>query len=462
MADSYKTITNIPGWVEMLTSDGVPDSVATLYKRVPILFRAIQLRCDALSSVPVNIYKGEENEVEWPYPTKLGELLWRWEASLLLSGGAFGEIVTNKSGFRKDVRYRNPFDISTKYENGIISFRQNSSGATWQNDPRAGKYEMFYAAEYDPTQDVLPGIGSAMASTVDAKLLYAISKFPEMYFEGGAMPVTLLGIDTNDRQEIERIQTWFKRSATAIKNAFRILGVRAGSITPTTLTPSLDTLAFPELNDIAKDNIAMAFGIKQTLLDSESANYATASEDRKSFYTETIMPRARLFEDALNTQLLARDGLRIEFKFSEMDIFQKDESERADLLHKFMNSNMPIELALDLAGYDLTDEQMAVLRAHNKNVITPETQLEEEVVEEVQPTGGVPNVKPEDAQETELRKWQKMAEKRIRDGKELRAFESDLIEPSLHGAITGALEAVKTAEEVKNVFDSVIEWRGYP
>lgn len=462
MAEAYKTITNVPGWVDMLTSDGVPDSVATLYKRVPILFRAVQLRCDAISSVPVNIYKGEENEVEWPYPTKLGELLWRWEASLLLSGGAFGEIVTNKSGFRKDIRYRNPFDMTAKYENGIISFRQNSSGATWQNDPRAGKYEMLYLAEYDPTQDVLPGIGSAMASTVDSKLLYAISKFPEMYFEGGAMPVTLLGIDTNDRQEIERIQTWFKRSATAIKNAFRILGVRAGSITPTTLTPSLDTLAFPELNDIAKDNIAMAFGVRQTMLDSAAANYATAQEDRLAFYEDTVKPRARMFEDALNTQLLSRDGLKIEFKFNEMDIFQTDESERADLLHKLMNSNMPIELALDLAGYDLTDEQMAVLRAHNKNVITPETQLEEEVVEEVQPTGGVPNVKPEDAQETELRKWQKFAEKRVKEGKDLREFESSVIEPSLHGAITGALEGAKSVEEVKSIFDSVIAWRDYP
>ena len=53
----------------------------------------------------------------------------------------------------------------------------------------------------------------------------------------------------------------------------------------------------------------MAFGIKQTLLDSEAANYATAQEDRLSFYEDTIKPRARIFEDALNTRLLARDGL---------------------------------------------------------------------------------------------------------------------------------------------------------
>jgi len=449
MADTFKTITNVPGWVEMLTSDGVPDSVATLYKRVPILFRAVQLRCDAISSVPVNIYKGEENEVEWPYPTKLGELLWRWEASLLLSGGAFGEIIKNKSGFRKDVRYRNPFDMSVKYDNGIIDFKQNSSGVTWQNDPKAGKFEMVYIPEYDPAQDVLPGVGSAMAATVDAKLLYSISKFPEMYFEGGAMPVTLLGIDTNDRAEIERIQNWFKKSATAIKNAFRVLGIRAGSITPTTLTPPLSELAFPELNDIAKDNISMAFGIRQTMLDSTAANYATAQEDRLAFYEDTIKPRARLFADTLNTQLLARDGLRIEFKFGEMDLFQKDENDRADLLGKLSSAGLPIEVALQLAGYELSDEQTAMLAAHQE-------QLDEREDAEVElPEANEPEV-------NELRKWQKMAEKRVKDGKEMREFESALIDPALHGAISGALESVKTVEEVKHLFNSVIEWRNYP
>ena len=443
MADTYKTITNVPGWVEVLTSDGVPDSVATLYKRVPIFFRAVQLRCDALASVPVKLYKGEDKEVEWPYPTKLGELLWRWEASCLLSGAAFGEIITNKTGYRKDVRYRNPFDMTVKYDQGVITFKQNSSGASWANDLNTGKYEMVYISEYDPSQDILPGVGAGIASKIDAKLLYAIGKFPEMYFEGGAMPVTLLGIDTNDRNEIERVQNWFKRSATAIKNAFRVVGMRAGSITATTLTPPLKDLAFPELDTIAKDNIAMAFGIKQTLLDSEAANYATAQEDRLSFYEDTIKPRARMFEDALNTQLLARDGMRLEFKFEEMDIFQEDEGDRAELLNKLVLAGIPIELALDLAGYTLTDEQAAMLNARQE-------QLDEREPEQV------------DEQEAELRRWQRMAEKRIKEGKGLREFETSIIEPSLHGAISGALENAKTVSDVKRVFDSVIEWRGYP
>ena len=438
MADSYKTITNVPGWVDLLTTDGVPDTLASLYKAVPILYRVIQLRCDALSGVPVKVMKGEEDEAGWPYPTPLASLIWKWEASLLLSGAAYGEIIANKSGFRKDVQFRNPFDMSTKYAQGVIDFRQDSSGATWKNDLKAGKFEMVYFAEYDPSQDVLPGVGAGKASNIDAKLLYAISKFPEMYFEGGAMPVTLLGIDTNDKGEIERIQNWFRRSVTSIKNAFRVLGVRAGSITPTTLTPPMKDLAFTELNAIAKDNIALAFGVKKTMLDSEAANYATAQEDRLSFYEDVIKPRAHKFADVLNEQLLARDGLRIEFQLNKLDIFQEDENERADVLNKLTASGLPTRLALDLAGFVLSEEQEALFSEQEA-----ETQ-------------------PEDEQVAELRKWQRMAEKRAKEGKEIREFESSVIEPSLQGAIAGALETAKSADDVRRVFHSAIEWRNYP
>ena len=112
---NYKAITETPGWMNRLLGDGVPDSAATLYKSVPYLFRVIQLRCDTLSSVPIKLYKTKDiedlEEQNWPYPSSLDQLLWKWEASALLSGAAYGEIVKNKSGYQKDVQYRNPFDM---------------------------------------------------------------------------------------------------------------------------------------------------------------------------------------------------------------------------------------------------------------------------------------------------------------------------------------------------------------
>ena len=446
MARTYKSITEIPGWFDNLTSDGVPDSLATLYKQVPYLFRVVQLRCDALSSVPIKIYKGEGDnaiEKEWPYPTSIQQLLWKWEASALLAGAAYGEIVSNDSGVRKNVLYRNPFDMNVSYQDGVIRIQQASSGAVWKNNIYTGDYEMVYIPEFDPAQDLLPGVGSGKAANMDVKLLYALSKFPEMYFEGGAMPVTLLGIDTTDRNEISRIEQWFRKSATSLKNAFRVLGVRAGSITPTTLTPLLKDLAMPEISAEAKHNISVAFGIPKTMLDSEAANYATAQEDRLSFYEDTLKPRARKFESVLNEQLLAKDGMRIEFAFNELDLFQEDEAQRAELLNKLVVSGLPVELALEMAGYKLTDEQAAML-------------VEKQAADDDRRDSG------DDPLTEELGRWMRMAEKRVKEGKSIREFETDIIKAPLHGAISGALESVKTPEDVKAIFDDAIAWQGYP
>lgn len=447
MTGNYKVITETPGWLNRMLGDGVPDSNATLYGKVPYLFRVVQIRCDTLAGIPIRFFvdgKDEEKETEWPYPTPIQHLVWRWEASNLLAGAAYGEIVSNPAGYKKDVIYRNPFDMQVTYEDGVLVFKQHSSGTEWRNDFRAGKYEMVYFAEYDPSQDLLPGIGSGKAANMDAKLLYALAKFPEMYFEGGAMPVTLLGIDSTDKGEITRVQEWFKRSATTIRNAFRVLGIRAGSITPTTLTPPLKDLQMPELSDGAKHNISVAFGVPKTMLDSEAANYATAKEDRKSYYEETIMPRARMFESVLNTQLLEREGMRVEFMFNELDLFQEDEGERAQLLLNLVQAGLPLELALEQAGYDLTEEQAAMLESKPVEIDKPE-----------------PDEQPDEMKE-ELGKWMRFAEKRIKDGKSIREFESDIIPKALHSAISGALETAKSADEVRYLFANVIDWQGYP
>jgi hypothetical protein len=330
--------------------------------------------------------------------------------------------------------------MDVKYKDGIITIKQNSSGEEWKNNIFTDEYEMVYFAEYDPSQDLLPGVSPAISANVDAKLLYALSKFPEMYFEGGAMPVTVVGVDTTDEGEIKRMETFFKKVASGLKNAFRTLGTRANSIDVQTITPPLKDLAMPEINAQARDNLLTAFGVPKTLLDSEAANYATAQEDRKSFYQETIMPRARRYEDILNLQLLRKEDLRLEFSFNELELFQEDENERAELLSKLTFSGLPLELAMRIAGYELTDEEQAMLE---------EKQQEESDDERDELT-------------EELGRWARMAEKRVKDGRDIREFETDIIPGSLHAAITGALESVETPEDVKLIFDNALEWRGYP
>lgn len=449
MADRYKTITEIPGWLNRLTDDGVPDNIATLYASVPILYRVVKLRCDLLSAVPIKLVQGEDKEIQWPYPTRLQELIWKWEASMLLTGAAYGEIIKNRSGYQKDIVYRNPLDMSVRYKgSGVVEFTQQSTGAKWNNDLSAGTYEMLYFAEYDPAQDLLPGVGAGKVAQVNAKLLHALSKFPEMYFEGGAMPVTMLGIETTDKGEVERVAEWFRKSATMIKNAFRVLGVRAKAIDVKTLTPPMKEMAFEELTKIAKDNISLSFGIPKTMLDSEAANYATAKEDRLSVYEDTIKPRTVIYKSGLEQQLLSKERIEVNFDFDEMAIFQEDEQDRASVAQMYYSVVGDKLLALELAGKELTDEQKLMIVKQQEQKDEP----------------GKNNDKQDDKDplDEELKRWQRMAEKRVKEGKTIRAFETDIIPASLHGAISGALESVKSVDEVKRIFAGVIEWQGYP
>jgi len=450
MANHYKTITNVPGWLSDYTDSGLPSGTKALYTTAPLLYRAIRLRADALSAVPVKIMKGE-TEVDWPFPEKLEQLIWRAEVSLMLKGGGYWEKVSNKGRVVKDVQYRNPFDMTVEYKNGTLTFKQGSTGAVWVNDLRKGVYQMVYFADFDPAQDLLPGVGEAEVAQTDARLLAALSKFPEAYFEGGAMPVTLLGIDTTDTGEIERVTNWFKRSATMVKNAFRVLGMRANAFTTTTLTPELDKLAMPELYATAKHNISVAFGIPESMLDTTAANYATAQEARLGYYEDVIKPRARMFENVINTQLLAPD-MEIKFAFEEMQLFQEDESKRADVLAKLKNAGLPLPVAMEIAGY--SEEQIEKV-AQEKEANPPPPQLQQPPQQQAQPEQQTPTA------QDELRRYQRMVEKRVRAGKPPRDFESDVLSQAMLGAIAGQLEGVKDIEDVRAVFKSVL-WGVYP
>ena len=58
---NYKAITNVPGWVEGLTNSGNLSGAAAAYAYVPLVYRAIRLRADALSAVPVQSHQiGEQ------------------------------------------------------------------------------------------------------------------------------------------------------------------------------------------------------------------------------------------------------------------------------------------------------------------------------------------------------------------------------------------------------------------
>jgi HK97 family phage portal protein len=357
-----KAITRIPGWAENFNrGSNALHKPALAYAKVPLIRRAVELRCNSLASLPFEVLNQAGDPVGWQFDTEFRELLWQTEAALLITGAAYWlktggvlELAGRRRVRLADPIFVNPHTVRVDYNQGsdTVTFVQEVGGqpvVRWQRD------EVVYFREYNPTDDIKPGVGAVENAILSAEIMHALNQFAYYYFDGGAMPVVLLGVESNvSRDEIDKLQNYFKRMMTGLKNAMRVIGIRGG-ITPQVLTPPLDTLAMPELSTEARQQVAWSFGVPLTLL-TDAANYATAENHRLSFYQETIVPRAHQLAATINREFYG-GVYELVWQEEQLDLFQTDEASRAGSLQQLVNAGIPLITAMEILGYDLSDEQ---------------------------------------------------------------------------------------------------------
>jgi phage portal protein BeeE len=321
-----------------------------------------------------------------------------------------------------------------KFEDSKFTFTQNGNDrGTWVNIPAANQYEMIYFKEFNISDDTKPGPGAAQVALMSAGLLRYTSDFASKFFEQGAMPVGLLSIEQNiTAEERARAENFFRRMAQGISNAWRILAIR-GPAKIDYLTPPIKDMTMPELRAEARHDIALAFGIPQTLLEN-SANFATAVQHDATFWETTIRPRGNWIAQTFNEQLfnlvkINDKRLHADFAFDEMDVFQEDESVRAGSLLNLVAAGFDLITAADVLGYDLTDDQLARLESLN-------------------------NTEPAQTQaDVQKAKWMRKALKSLEKGKGASvSFESEDIPSDEHARIAGLLSIAKTPAEVRSAF----------
>ena len=367
-----KSIVSIPAWAQALHEGaaGAKDTIntpAAAYAYVPLVYRAVRLRADALTRVPIYFTKLDgETEVPNPFPDcDFMDLLWKTEAALCLQGANYIEkIQTVRSKKTSGLQWVNPLTMNARMVKSnagmVYEFQQGTNGAKFNLDTMIYMREFSLLGDMMPNGSVMPGDSSAKVSLNDAALMRYMSRFAARFFESGAMPITVLQVDgIVDKDEADRIQGWFKRAAAGIRNAFSVLAL-SRAIEPKVISQPLKDLAMPELNQQARHAVALAFGIPQTMLE-DAANYATSAEHRLSFWSDTVRPRGDWLAEQFNRQLFHKMGIQMSFGFDELDIFQEDENQRATSLNSIVtaiNTNPAVATwAMGVLGYDLNEDQ---------------------------------------------------------------------------------------------------------
>jgi len=464
-------------WVYLSGEPVKNDSARTYYKIIPTLFRGVDIRASSIANLPWVIMKGEtEYEISDDYQNKTGlisnmnTMLYLIEASLVLAGSAYWKQEKNPVGYSK-LRHLDPTSMTLdekKAANGVIEWKRN--------EPQPKIYtpkEILYFWYPDPFVEIGPPSSWPVKSALHAcGVLANMDEFARNYFGRGAIKAMLFSMQGASQGVAAEFESWWNKFITGISNAFRTKVVNAESVTPVVVGEGIKELENVTLSQEKREEIAIALSIPMSILFANAANYATAERDKLNWYEDKVVPEARFIASILNEQLYEPLGLRFVFQPETLDIFQEDEKERSMALGYLYNAEVPLDIAMRILGFELTDEDWKRIEEQ----VEQKEQQAEELIGNLIEGGNQQNqgaaFQPEDPKDKpdpfveksidpqqlqrELSLWQNKCLKAVKRGETAAsvAFVPIHIPLDRYEIIVAGLESAESDEEIKKIFAS--------
>lgn len=458
----YKAIEAIPGWYSIAKKAGELYGTIDAYEKVPMYYRAINLRSDALGTVPFQLLRNGE-PVDYPFTTPLENLIQQTERSLMLTGRAFwlrlyrGRVLYGFQFLNPrsiEVTYHADQQIGADYLTGLRFTQKMQNGEVHAQWTIA---DVVYFHEASIKSDINEEVAPARVALQSAQLVYYLERFQSAFFEHGAQPALVLSLDKSvTPPELERMKSHWTRYVENVSNAFKTFFFR-GEVKAQIVTFPLDQMDMAPIQENAVKNIVSTFGVPRTMIEASAANYATADSDRQSFWRETIVPRLAYYERILNEQLFK--PLKYEFAYlpEMLDVFQVDEAARANSLVLLVQAGLPLQYAMQTLGYQNIEQALGLpepeiqevdggVNVDNNTPVNMTPALPDE-----RNSSGLASVRLD-----ELQRYENKATARYKPGKSAAVkFTSDTLPGYLLDYIDTELGSVKKKSEIAEIFAAV-------
>jgi hypothetical protein len=425
---------------------------------VPAVYNAWQARCKAMADLPFTIYSKGDKVVDSSdnYQNAVGFLanprmfFWLCEAALVGFGSTYWNKNKNVYSVTKQLQYFASTTITPKIDpkTGLTGFERKAGVIVTQYKTE----DILYCWLPDPNVEIgAPTMWPLKSALVCAGAMGSINSFVSDFMARGMVKATMLTVEgavPPSPDEKERMETFWNKFMRGVQTKIRVF---SNAVKPTIIGEGMEAFKGVEITTELIQQINTAMGTRQLL---EDENYATANIRQREFYSNIIMPDARLIADALNTQVLNAYGQYLEFEPERLEVFQEDEAQKADslasLVDVFVQAISPdkaLELSLDLLGYELSEEQQQMIT----DGLATKEKARKEAAEAVKPKEE-PNSTPapDDAPMREdMAKWMRKALKKI--GHDV-TFASENIPAEVATSIHAGLPNCKTEAEVKGLF----------
>ena len=404
-------------------------TAATELELVPLVSACVDEISKSLADLPFSVYNqaGDIVDDSDDYKNITGAIpdpytfMWLAGASLVMSGQAYWRKRRNPAGYTKALDYWAFANVTPQIKPTTtpetLTFRRADVNREipadevlyiWMPDP---KIEFGPATNY-PLKRALKSAGS----------LSAISAFIDNYMNSGMVKAFIAQSDVPPKDETEKreMEDYLTRILTGVRKTLSKIRVIRKSLTIQSIGGGLDELKNVSIVKEIKIDVMEAFGVPESRIHGNAANYATAANDTVIFITTEIMPLARVIQSALNEQVFAKYGYKLVFEPRRMEEFAVILGEKvksldpvAAFLERALKPAEAMRAAVDLLGLDLSPELIgkidaAILEANTKP---------EPPAPPVVPAMPAPEPEPEPVEVAptkalvELDKWQAKSEK---------------------------------------------------
>jgi 2'-5' RNA ligase len=381
---SYPILDDTPGLWNYF-SNAPRQEVDILYAKVSAVFRAFNLKANTVGNMPftlTHLKTGEEfdNSASWENKVKFmhqpSELFRLDTLSYMMTNTVYNLITKDILG-RKDKRLLNAipgaFTPQTDPVTGNLTWverrigsgieKYNPEGTLIGGDATSPRLIRMW--RLDHTTEVLPSPNTeALAVTNAAGIIYHADTWIQHFFaRGGVVPmiIGMKGAVTKERKEEvgKSFTKWYLGLADRFRNIF--YPINADTLDVQKVGSGIEELKDNVVYEQALKNIAAGTGMPLSLLMANSANYATAKEEKATWYENDIIPLCNWMAYGYNEQVFHPLNLHLEFRPETLDPNQEDETERAtalstygDALAKYPTYELLIGMAETL-GLELSD-----------------------------------------------------------------------------------------------------------
>jgi hypothetical protein len=397
------------------------------YARVAAAFRAFNLKANTVGNMPFCLYKnapandperktnikaideqaeGDEvdNSATWqnvvkflPNPSELFRLD-------TLSYMTSNQIYNIKTGDVAGVRLRGlrhaiadsftPWANVTGTALDYIERRVGTLNERYAPDGKpltAGvKSSLVYMWRLDHTTELLPSPNTeALAIMEAAGVVYYKNFWIHNFYRRGGIKPTLISVkglvDKDSKEEKEKSwSNWLKGVGSRWSNNIARI-INGETMSAATIGDGVGDMKDNTIHQDALADIAMGVGMPLSLLVANSANYATAKEEKATWYENDIIPLCNWIAYEYNRQVFFPLGLRLEFHPETLDPQQEDETERAQamgqyaaVLEKCPSKEIFMGLSA-LMGLEVPEELEEALEAYYAEKEQKEREMQEQM-----------------------------------------------------------------------------------